>query len=574
MRTAPTRALLASWCLLALATGSPAHAADGTPPMSATAPAAPTARESAEAKRHFTDGLKLYGEHAFVEALAQFELSYRMGRRPSALRNVAQCHRDLHHFADAYDAYGQLLRDHGPQLSRADRDAVTHAIDELAELSGSVTVTSTEAGASVELDGKPLGATPLGASKRVGLGAHRVVVTKAGFEPFERAVTVESAGAVTVEATLATEVTTGHLAVREQSGDPVDVLVDGKDVGAAPWEGDLPPGDHMLEARGPRFAADARPFTLARKQRLDIVLDATSTMGHVRITTSPASATIRVDGQEVGTGVWDAEVPPGPHHVDVAAPGAPHAVRDLAVVRGQLIVVDIPLASSVDSAERAPDYEGVYVKLNPFGMAGTAGTQLFASGGSTGFHFGLGGALRIGYSFGIFAIEFTVAGMVDHYDATVTASATNSTGYGVDSGDAFAGLGGRVTSHGATTRGTVALAPGVAVHNLSVNNQGGGGNSGNCSTALNPCSNSGDNMHVGYAAPGLMFDGGLLLGTTPGSKFFLGIEGWLDLAPTIYVGPDVNAGLPSSVYFAGRGLKAVSGPQLYVGPTLGVQFGH
>jgi hypothetical protein len=554
---------------------TPAHAIGSAAASAATgAPISP--ENAAEAKRRFTEGLKLYGEHAYVEALAEFEMSYRLGRRPSALRNIAQCHRDLRHFAAAYEAYADLLATHGALLSKKDKEAVTHALDELAELSGTVTVASSEAGATVALDGKPLGTTPLATSRRVSLGAHHVVITKPGFEPFEKTVTVESAASVTIEAALSAEVTTGHLTVREQTGDAVNVIIDGKDVGPAPWEGDLPAGEHTLEARGPRFAADERPFALTQKQRLDIVIDATSTLGHARITTLPASAQIFVDGQDVGNGVWDADIPPGVHHVEVGVPGRSRTVRELSVQRGQVLVAEIPVPVE-DPSARPPDYAGVYAKLSVFGAASPGATDLFANDGAPNFHFGGGAALRIGYSFGIWGLELVAAGMFDAYTDAVNTAGSPSFTYQSTSADGFAGIGGRITSHGATARGTLSVAPGVAFHNINVHAETSASNNCSSSSSLNPCtsgSSGNSSMQAGYVAPGLIFDGGLLVGNTPGAKFFLGIEGWLDLAPTLYVGPDTNIGPASSAYYAGRALKVVDGPQFYLGPALGVQFGH
>ena len=73
------------------------------PPSSAPQAGRPSPQDASEAKRRFASGLKLYGEHAYTEALAEFEASYRLGGRPSALRNIAQCHRDMRHFAEAYE---------------------------------------------------------------------------------------------------------------------------------------------------------------------------------------------------------------------------------------------------------------------------------------------------------------------------------------------------------------------------------------------------------------------------------------------------------------------------------------
>ena len=47
---------------------------------------------------------------------------------------------------------------------------------------------------------------------------------------------------VRVDGPLEPEVTTGHLVVSAPAGAKVEVLVDGTDVGATPWEGDVKPG--------------------------------------------------------------------------------------------------------------------------------------------------------------------------------------------------------------------------------------------------------------------------------------------------------------------------------------------
>jgi hypothetical protein len=587
----PPARILRLTCAALVAFATPAWAqvppTPGPPPAAAAPPAAPSPHDAAEAKTRFTEGLKLYGEHAYAEALAQFESSYRLGGRPSALRNIAQCHRDMRHFAEAYEAYDRLLKVHGAQLPAADRDAVTHALDELSDLSGAVSVTSNEAGANVELDGKPLGLTPLAAGQRVSLAPHHVVVQKSGFEPFEKDVTVQSNQSVVVEATLTPEITTGHVVVREEKGDPVHVFIDGQDRGPAPWEGDLPPGDHTVEAKGPKFAADPRPFSLAKKQQLDLAIDATTTLGHLRVTTLPASASITFDGQSVGTGAWDADVAPGTHRIEVALAGQPPAQRVVNIARGQLVVLDVPLQLI---GESGPVYRGFYTRINPFGVVSPSYVDVY-SPGAPGYgqhiHFGLGGALHIGYSFDLLAVEFFGAFLLDHYDFEAPSAPSGNSPNNGSSGqkggvtgvDAFFGAGARITSHDSTVRFTAGLAPGIAVHHVNVDDGYTGSTGGSaCNSSLNNCNNNnsagGGSGSAGYVAPGLIFDGGMLVGSTPGAKFFLGVTAWLDFAPTLFVGPDTQAPLPASDFYPGRGLKAVGGPQFYLGPTLGIQFGH
>src|SRR5437868_6367251 len=96
---------LAVLIAFALLFGGSAHAQSIPSPPSGK----PTPNDEASAKKNFESGLKLYGEASYAEALIAFEQSYRLGGRPSALKNIAQCHRNLKHFVDAYEAYEQML---------------------------------------------------------------------------------------------------------------------------------------------------------------------------------------------------------------------------------------------------------------------------------------------------------------------------------------------------------------------------------------------------------------------------------------------------------------------------------
>jgi hypothetical protein len=555
-----------------------------TPPAPAPAAAVPTAQELAEAKKHFEIGLKLYKEGAFQEALAEFETSYRLGHRPSGLKSIAQCQRELKRFAEAYTAYRRLLDVHGAQLSPAEAATVKRTLEELAILIGSLEIKVDEPDAAVELDGNPLGPSPLAGPLPVGLGSHTVRVTKPGFEPFEKEVSFSSEQSVELKVALKHEKTTGHLAVREPSGHEVHVFVDGEDEGPAPWEGELALGDHEVLVKGDKFASEPRAVTIVRKERLDVALDATTLLGHLRVTTLPASAAIAVDGKSVGTGVWEADLAPGSHRVEVSLAGYSSAVRDLTLLRGQLMVQEIPLTAAVGEAA-SPDYAGLYMRINLFGVLSPTQTQIFSQDTPKQTHFGGGSSLHIGYSLDIFAIEFVGVFMVDHYDvpepdAAMAAMCSGCTG-GVTGIDGFFGLGGRVTSHGSTVRFTLGVAPGAAIHALQVRDGfnvsaatappcGGAGEPAcNVSSAINNGA-----LNGGYVAPGLAFDAGMLVGATPGGKFFLGVQGWVDFPSTLFFGPDAS-GIPSSVLNQpGNTLLVVQGPQFYFGPTLGLQFGH
>ena len=67
----------------------------------------------------------------------------------------------------------------------------------------------------------------------------------------------------------------------------------------------------------------------------------------------------------------------------------------------------------------------------------------------------------------------------------------------------------------------------------------------------------------------------MLIGSTPGTKFYIGANLLVDFAPTIVVGPDTNTPIPDASFASpGRGVVLTDGANVYIGPTLGVQFGH
>jgi hypothetical protein len=525
----------------------------------------PNAEQAASAKKHFDLGLKLYNESAFQEALTEFTESYRLGGRASALKNAAQCYRDLKKFVEAFEAYEQILALHDAQLKEPDRVAVKKALEDLKLTTGTVKVVSTEPGADVKIDGKSIGSTPQPPPKRVGLGPHKVEVSKVGFETFVQQVEVASQSEVKVDAVLKVEVTTGHVSVKEKAGrTDVHVFVDGVDKGPAPWEGDLAPGDHAIEARGTGVAAAKRIVSVTRQQKADVVLEASSTVGRFRIKVIPESATILVDGTKAGEGSYDSDVPVGHHRIQASAPGFETVTREMSLDAGQSYSEDIKM---VPAAAPPDPWPGLYAR---FALAPTffLGTETHPGAPPTGTSqntasLGGGAVLNVGYALKQFvSFEGTLAFMADTHTDSITPQGDSTVHFKYGSVNGFVGAGGRVTSHTDVIRFTFGASIGAAIKNYAFATEG----------AKAPFDGSGS-----YVAPGFLFDGGILLGSTPGVKFFLGGLMWID-----FPGDDVftaalpaTSGLADSVYSTSdRKMLLSTGTQVYVGPMLGVQFGH
>ncbi len=343
------RARLAALFAIALAGSSVSVPAWAAPPSPA---------DVASAKKLFEQGLKLYNEGSYREALSDFLHANELSPRASIQRNIAQCHRDLREFAEAYDAYQMLLTKYGATMSAADKRAVQRAIDELASLTATVKVNVTDTGATVAIDGNTVGTTPITSPLRVNLGAHTITVAKAGYETLTKEVRVNGGDTVSVDGPLQTEVTTGHLVVNAPANVKVEVFVDGKDMGPAPWEGDVQPGVHTVEARGGDSFSQPKQIDVARKARAEMMLDIVAHSGTVQVDTHTADATITIDDKQVGTGVWEGTLPEGEHQLVVQATGYRVYKRSFIVHAGERFVEDTPPRARVGGEVRGASTPG------------------------------------------------------------------------------------------------------------------------------------------------------------------------------------------------------------------------
>ena len=562
------------------------HAGVSTVAPSAHA-APPTAADVASAKKLFEQGLKLYNEGSYREALAAFLRANDVSPRASIQRNIAQCNRDLKDFASAYDAYQTLLTKYGATMSTADRRSVQRAIDELAMLSGTVRVTVTEPGAAVAIDGHDAGTTPLAAPVRLSLGSHVVTVTKAGFETIQKEVKLGGGDEARVDGPLQPEVTTGHLVVSAPADAKVEVIVDGADMGAAPWEGDLKPGVHVVEGRGTDHSAAPKQIDVPKHARVEMVLDTAARIGHVQVDSHTADAAIFVDGTQVGTGVWEGTLPEGEHQLSIQASGHREYKRAFLVHAGESFVADAPLEG--DSS--APRYEGIYSGLALFGFATPSGASNFiaqscpGTGCQSSSPLGAGLAVRVGYAFGWISVEGMALGAYDYSTGSLTYPGTSTTDIARTESYAFHSFGGggavgaRVSSLAPNLRFTgSALGGVVAMGNLFVQ-QATSVASGTVANEPNGNTKQTTSSTTTYTAPVLIFDAGVLVGWPNAVKVHIAA-----LAIVEFVGSANGAGFGSPTNLANQGSatdytfatparQIAGGTQVFIGPVIGFDLG-
>ena len=307
----------------------------------------PTAAQIKEAKRDASDAAKLMKKKEFAEALPKLQSAYAIDPKPATLSQIGTCQRELSQYAEAYATFEKLLAHE--KATAANKKTAQKNLDELAELTGLLRVTVSEADAVVTLDGKTVEAAALAGAIRLNPGQHTVAVTKAGFEPFQQEIELAGGAESVVEAKLAAEVKTARVRIVEKNGNEVRVFIDGHDVGPAPWEGDLDPGSHVVELRGASVASSKQTIEVAAKQKVELELDASVVQGLVKLTAVPADALVTIDGSQV-TMPFEGELDVGTHFIEVSAPGYQTISREIVVTPDHPTFEDFVL-STIETAE-------------------------------------------------------------------------------------------------------------------------------------------------------------------------------------------------------------------------------
>ena len=322
-----------------------------------------SAEAKAKAKEHFLAGLELFNRGVWEAALAEFLRSRALYATRSNTQNAAVALAKLNRFDEALDMFEALLEEF-PDLP--DRAKVGQEVKRLRALVGSVEIRLATPGATVVIDGRNRGKTPLAGPLRVSSGSHVVRVFLGGMAPYEVRIEVAGGEKKVVEPVLTTLTRAGRLKVTEQRGATAEVLVDGIVVGKTPWEGALEPGSHAVALRGEgkRGTQPVRaPVKLDETTVLNLALESLDCS--LRIDPQPLSASVAIDGVEVGRGTWEGPLRCGRHRVEVAAKGFLPANKRISLTADRAVSENIELERDPASELwRAANPPRVFVEAN------------------------------------------------------------------------------------------------------------------------------------------------------------------------------------------------------------------
>ncbi len=206
---------------------------------------------------------------------------------------------------------------------------------------GMISVYSTPAGATVSIDGKDVGTSPV-KYYLVPAGNHTVKLSMEGYNTYEATVAVKPMNETVVNATL--EESVGYLTL---TSDPsgATVIIDGKNVGTTPLNKyELTPGQHTVVLTKDGYQNKTITVTINPGKETTKSVTLTQLNGYLTLTSEPSGATVIIDGKNVGTTPLNKyELTPGNHLVTLKMSGYQDKVIIVTIPAGEEVTKSVTL---------------------------------------------------------------------------------------------------------------------------------------------------------------------------------------------------------------------------------------
>lgn len=157
-------------------------------PSSKTAPA--QAAPPSEASERFQRGVASFREGDFDAALAEFSRAYKLSPNYRLLYNLAQVQAERHDSLASLKLLEQYLAEAADAIDEERRANVAKMIQELQRHITELRVSSNVSGAELTVDGVVVGRVPLSDPLQVNAGSHTVRLTKEGYRPASKDISI------------------------------------------------------------------------------------------------------------------------------------------------------------------------------------------------------------------------------------------------------------------------------------------------------------------------------------------------------------------------------------------------
>jgi hypothetical protein len=304
------------------------------------------------AQRAWDAAKQLAGASDYKGALVEFQRAYELSHNPRVLFNLGVTEKFLTHYARAVEAWDRELREGGTQLTTSERQDVTNAIAIVKPFVTTVEVTANEPDATLSIDDLVVGKTPFAGPVRIDVGKHTLKLSKPDYVDSSQTVDIVAGGAAPVTFNLEPVNKTALVAVTVGGAPSATLFIDGRDVGPAPFKGQLSADRHTVEARAPGWVTVGQTVDVHYKQPMTLVLTLSQERHEGRLeVTAPEGASIALDGRSVGVGAWNGIVSTtGGHQLVVRKRGFQTYAAEVFVADDQVRDVNVPLNHEVSTS--------------------------------------------------------------------------------------------------------------------------------------------------------------------------------------------------------------------------------
>jgi hypothetical protein len=196
-----------------------------------------------DAKAKFSLGMSLIKDEDFVGALQAFKESYELKPAPQALFNMGMCQKALSLYVEAIESFELYLVDEAAAKNTTKREQAQEAIAEMEKSVAKVGIQGAPDGASIKVDGRERGTSPLDQPLRLNPGTHTLLLTKPGYEPFEVELVLKAAEVRVILANIPEQKGTIEVRCDDSSA---KVLLNGKAAGSCGQKIEVTPGMHEI----------------------------------------------------------------------------------------------------------------------------------------------------------------------------------------------------------------------------------------------------------------------------------------------------------------------------------------
>jgi len=304
------------------------------------------------ARRAWDAAKQLAGANDFKGALVEFQRAYDLSQNPRVLYNVGVTEKLLTHYARAVDAWDKELKEGAGKLTPGEAVELKNAISIVQQFVTTIDVTANEPDATLAIDDYAVGKTPFAGPVRIDVGKHTLKLSKDGFVDAAQTVDVAAGARTPVTFRLEPRDKSALVSVTVGGAPSATIFVDGKDMGPAPFKGELSADRHTIEARAPGYVTVGQTVEVQYKQPVSLVLSLSPERHEGRLLVSaPEGAQIALDERKVGSGTWEGVVSTtGGHQLVVSKPGFQTYSTEVFVADDQTREVKVRLNEQVGTS--------------------------------------------------------------------------------------------------------------------------------------------------------------------------------------------------------------------------------